>query len=175
MQLLTAFAAVFLSVALCHVFKSLASPAHLHRRIVMEANETVILLAEDDVLVRNLVQLMLSKEGYVVLASKDGQEAREICDKFADPINLLLTDVNMPRMNGPELAQMVQECRPETRIMIMSGQTATTILEKNMPHAFLRKPFMPPTLLQCVQRVLTSSFRGICHESDVLNWPVTSD
>ena len=141
----------------------------------METNETVILLAEDDVLVRNLILLMLSKEGYTVLAANDGQEAREICDKFADQIHLLLTDVNMPRMNGQELAELVQECRPETKIMIMSGQTTTTILEKNMPHTFLRKPFMPPTLLQCVQRVLTSSFRGICHESDVLKWADKSD
>ena len=140
----------------------------------MVANETVILLAEDDVLVRNLILLMLSKEGYAVLSANDGQEAREICDKFADQIHLLLTDVNMPRMEGSELAERLRECRPETKIMIMSGQT-TAILEKNMPHAFLRKPFMPPTLLQCVQRVLTSSFRGICHESDVLNWPATSD
>jgi two-component system, cell cycle sensor histidine kinase and response regulator CckA len=144
-------------------------------RRVMDANETVILLAEDDVLVRNLVQLGLSNEGYAVLAANDGQEAREICDKFADPIHLLLTDVNMPRMEGSELAERVRECRPETKIMVMSGQTTTTILEENMPHAFLRKPFMPPTLLQCVRRVLTSSFRGICHESDVLSWPDTSD
>ena len=141
----------------------------------MKANETLILLAEDDVLVRSLILLVLSKEGYAVLAANDGQEAQEICDKFADPIDLLLTDVNMPRMEGPELVERVRECRPETKIMIMSGQTTTTILEKNMPHAFLRKPFMPPTLLQCVRRVLTSSFRGICHESDVLKWADKSD
>jgi CheY-like chemotaxis protein len=141
----------------------------------MGANETVILLAEDEPLVRNLVQLVLSNEGYAVLAANDGQEAREICDKFADQIHLLLTDVNMPRMEDLELAERLRECRPETKIMIMSGQTTTAILEENMPHAFLRKPFMPPTLLQCVRRVLTSSFRGICHESDVLKWADKSD
>jgi two-component system, cell cycle sensor histidine kinase and response regulator CckA len=142
---------------------------------VVEANETVILLAEDDVLVRNLVQSMLSKEGYSVLAAKDGQEADEICERFAGPIHSLLTDVNMPRMTGPELAEKVRAHRPGAKIMIMSGQTTTAILEENMPHGFLRKPFIPPALLQCVQRVLTSSFSGICHESDVLNWPVPSD
>src|SRR5262245_44575131 len=101
----------------------------------METNETVILLAEDEGVVRNLVRLMLSKEGYAVLTANDGQEALEICAKFADPIHLLLTDVNMPRMNGMELAERVREHRPETKIVIMSGQTTTTILEKNTPDA----------------------------------------
>ena len=58
----------------------------------MEANETVILLAEDEAVVRNLVRLMLSKEGYAVLTANDGQEALELCEKFKDPIHLLLTD-----------------------------------------------------------------------------------
>jgi len=134
----------------------------------MTPNETVILVAEDEAVVRNLVRLMLSKEGYAVLTAKDGQEALELCEKFADPIHLLLTEVVMPRMTGLELAERVREQRPETKIMVMSGQTATTILEKNTPDAFLSKPFVPPTLLQCVQRVLTSSFRGVCNESDLL-------
>jgi DNA-binding NtrC family response regulator len=75
-------------------------------------------------------------------------------------------------MTGPELAEKVRAHRPGSKIMIMSGQTTTAILEENMHLAFLRKPFIPPTLLQCVQKVLTSSFWGICHESEVLNWPV---
>src|SRR5215471_8756227 len=134
----------------------------------MEVKETVILLAEDEAVVRNLVRLMLEKEGYDLLAANDGQEALEICEKFTDPIHLLLTDVQIPRMNGLELAERVREKGPEIKVMIMSGQMTTTILEKNTPDAFLKKPFIPPTLLQCVQRVLTSAFRGICHESDVL-------
>ena len=134
----------------------------------MEANETVILLDEDEAVVRNLVRLMLSKEGYAVLTANDGQEALELCEKFKDPIHLLLTDMQMPRMNGLELAERIREQRPEIKIMIMSGQTASTILEENTPDAFLGKPFIPPTLLRCVQRVLKSSFRGVCHESDLL-------
>jgi two-component system cell cycle sensor histidine kinase/response regulator CckA len=134
----------------------------------MEPKETVILVAEDEPVVRNLVQLMLSKEGYAVLTANDGQEALEICEKFTDVIHLLLTDVNMPRMDGLQLAETVREQRPETRIMIMSGETAATILKENSPDAFLRKPFIPPTLLKCVQRVLESAFKGVCHESELL-------
>ena len=123
----------------------------------MEVKETVILLAEDEVVVRNLVRLVLEKEGYALLTANDGQEALEISEKFADPIHLLLTDVQMPRMNGLELAERVREQRPEIKVMMMSGETTTTILEKNTPDAFLKEPFIPPTLLQWVQRVLTTT------------------
>jgi two-component system alkaline phosphatase synthesis response regulator PhoP len=64
----------------------------------MEPKKTVILLAEDDPVVRNLVSLMLSKEGYSVLTANDGREAFEICRRFKDPIHLLLTDKTMPQM-----------------------------------------------------------------------------
>ena len=128
----------------------------------------VVLLAEDDAMVRNLVALMLSKEGYAVLAANDGQEAFEICRRFKNPIDLLLTDKTMPRMSGLELAESVLKKRSEIKIMIMSGETANTILDKNTPDAFLPKPFMPPTLLTCVRRLLASEFKGICQESDLL-------
>jgi CheY-like chemotaxis protein len=134
----------------------------------MNPKETVILVAEDEPVVRNLVRLMLSKEGYAVLTANDGQEALELCETFADPIHLLLTDVKMPRMNGLQLAEKVREQRPDTKIMIMSAETAETILRENAPDAFLRKPFVPPTLLQCVERVLTTEFKGICHEAALL-------
>jgi CheY-like chemotaxis protein len=135
---------------------------------IMEPKDTVILVAEDEAVVRNLVQLMLSKEGYAVLTANDGGEALEICESFKDPIHLLLTDMNMPRMNGLELAETVRKQRPEMKIMIMSGETAATILRENTPDAFLKKPFIPPTLLKCVQWVLTSEFKGVCHESALL-------
>src|SRR5215831_7789923 len=78
----------------------------------MELKQTVILLAEDEAVVRNLVRLMLEKEGYALLTANDGQEALEISEKFADPIHLLLTEVQMPQMNGLELAERVREQRP---------------------------------------------------------------
>src|SRR5215472_9939254 len=117
----------------------------------MEANKTVILLAEDDATVRNLVALMLFKEGYAVLAANDGQEALDICRQFKDPIHLLLSDKTMPRMTGAELAEQVLKKRSEIKILLMSGETPDAILNQNTPDAFLRKPFMPPTLLKCVQ------------------------
>jgi CheY-like chemotaxis protein len=134
----------------------------------MEPKETVILVAEDEPVVRNLVRLMLSKQGYAVLTAKDGQEALEVCEKFKDPIHLLLTDVKMPRMNGLQLAKRVREQRPEIKVLIMSAETADTILRENSPDAFLRKPFIPPTLLKCVKRVLAHAFTGVCQDAELV-------
>ena len=134
----------------------------------MEPREIIILLAEDDPAVRNLVRLMLSKEGYSVLTANDAQEALEICAKFKDPIHLLLTDVTMPGMNGLELAESILKKRSEIKIMIMSGATGETIPNENTPYAFLPKPFVSPMLVRCVQRLLNSSFKGNCYESDLI-------
>ena len=129
----------------------------------MEPSE-VILLAEDEALVRNLIQLMLTKEGYAVLAANDGQEALELSKAFKDPIDLLLTDVRMPRMDGITLKELVRAERPGIKVIVMSGETANVIAIENTPDAFLRKPFVPPTLLKCVQRVLAESYSGVCDE-----------
>jgi CheY-like chemotaxis protein len=129
-----------------------------------QPRDTVILLAEDEALVRNLIQLMLVKEGYAVLAASDGQEALEILEKFTDSIHLLVTDVRMPRLDGWSLAEMVRKQRPDTKVIVISGETATQIATENPADAFLRKPFIPPTLLQCIQRVLSSGFKGVCDE-----------
>jgi two-component system cell cycle sensor histidine kinase/response regulator CckA len=135
-----------------------------HEEMERQPKETVILLAEDETLVRNLIQLMLVREGYAVLAASDGQEALEVLEKFTDPIHLVVTDVRMPRLDGWSLAELVRKQRPETKVIVISGETATTIATENPADAFLRKPFIPPTFLECIQRVLNSGFRGVCDE-----------
>jgi two-component system cell cycle sensor histidine kinase/response regulator CckA len=105
---------------------------------------------------------MLAKEGYVLLLASDGQEALELCQTFKAPIHLLVTDVRMPRLDGLTLAERVRGQRPDIKAIVMSGGTATIIRGRNMLDAFLRKPFIPPTLLQCVQQVLNGSFQGVC-------------
>jgi CheY-like chemotaxis protein len=84
-------------------------------------DETVILVAEDDPVVRNLVTVMLESEGYAVLAANDGQEALELCESFKHPIHLLLTDVRMPGMDGLTLAERARVQRPDIKIILMSG------------------------------------------------------
>ncbi len=132
--------------------------------VVSNPDETVILLAEDDPIVRNLISTLLTQERYAVLAANDGQEAWEIFEAYTDPIHLLLTDIMMPRMNGWDLVARVRERRPDLKVVAMSGYTVDLIRAENRPDAFLRKPFIPPTLLKCVQRVLASPEPVDCEE-----------
>jgi len=70
----------------------------------------------------------------------------------------------MPRMDGITLKERVRAQRPEIKVIVMSGETANIIAIENTPDAFLRKPFIPPTLLKCVQRVLAEAYSGVCEE-----------
>ena len=126
--------------------------------------ETVILLAEDDPVVRNLIYTMLLQAGYAILAANDGQEALELCRAYTDPIHLLLTDYAMPRLDGLTLIERVRKLRPEMRVIVMSGDTTDIIRTQNRPDAFLPKPFKPPTLLKCVQKVLQGATQIQCDE-----------
>jgi two-component system cell cycle sensor histidine kinase/response regulator CckA len=122
-----------------------------------DPSQTVILLAEDEPVVRNLVGTMLSQSGYAVLTANDGAEALTICNAFTDEIHLLLTDVSMPLVDGLKAAAAIRSRRPGIKVIVMSGNTLETIQSTNRPDAFLRKPFVPPTLLECVQKVLASN------------------
>jgi CheY-like chemotaxis protein len=126
----------------------------------MEPRETVILLAEDDAAVRNLVALMLSKEGYVVLAANDGQEALDICRQCKDSIHLLLTDVTMPRMAGVELAEQVQKKRSEIKILIMSGETADMVLNQKLTRRISAKALHAAHAAQMRAAAIRLRFQG---------------
>jgi CheY-like chemotaxis protein len=121
---------------------------------VHDPSSTVILLAEDDVIIRNLVRTMLTKQGYPVLTAADGVEAMEVCKEFSDAIHMLITNVTMPRMDGLTLSMKVREARADIKIIVMSGQTNADILYGNRLDAFLRKPFAPATLLKTVQDLM---------------------
>src|SRR5262249_37585350 len=85
-------------------------------------SETV-LLVEDDADVRELTREILEMAGYTVLGRGPGDEALRPCRDSARPIALLLTDVVMPQMSGPELARRILELRPRTKVVYMSGYT----------------------------------------------------
>jgi two-component system, cell cycle sensor histidine kinase and response regulator CckA len=116
-----------------------------------------ILLVEDEPGVRAIARKTLLRKGYEILEAASGEEAIEMSRDHAGPIQLLLTDVIMPGMNGRELATVIMAERSEVRTLFMSGYTADAIsgygaLEDGI--AFLQKPFAPAELLRKVHSVL---------------------
>ena len=119
-------------------------------------NETV-LLVEDEEAVRLLASRVLTAQGYVVLEARNGQEALALLDRLEGPIDLLLTDVVMPEMSGPELVDHVSRSRPEVGIVYMSGYAEGDKLQfsvRNSPYPFLQKPFSPESLALRVREAL---------------------
>jgi PAS domain S-box-containing protein len=116
-----------------------------------------ILLAEDEEAVRSLTAMILERSGYRVIAAADGIAALEAAAAHDGPIDLLLTDVIMPRLNGRELATRFAERHPSARVLFMSGYagdslSAQGVLDSSV--AFLAKPFLPAELARTVREVL---------------------
>ena len=114
-----------------------------------------ILLVEDEASVRNLAQRLLEQSGYRVLPATDGSEALSLCAAHGEHIDLMVTDVVMPRMRGGELAARVALIRPGLRVLFMSGYTDNSIDPSiSRSGAFLQKPFTLEQLLGAVRSAL---------------------
>jgi two-component system cell cycle sensor histidine kinase/response regulator CckA len=116
-----------------------------------------ILVVEDDPSVRGLVQEALRLSGYEVLVARHGIEALLTGAKHPGTIHLLLTDVAMPQMSGPEVAEKLTVVRPEIKVLYMSGYPDHPVFEQGgikRDTAFLQKPFTPNLLTQKVREVL---------------------
>jgi two-component system, cell cycle sensor histidine kinase and response regulator CckA len=122
-----------------------------------------ILVVEDDPSVRGLVQEALRVSGYEVLVARHGIEALLTGAKHMGPIHLLLTDVAMPQMSGPEVAEKLAGVRPDIKVLYMSGYPDHPVFEQGgvkRDTAFLHKPFTPTVLTQKVREVLDGTKAG---------------
>jgi CheY-like chemotaxis protein len=119
-----------------------------------------ILLAEDDDGVRALAELILSRYGYTVLPARDGEDALRIADQHAGPIDLLVTDIVMPRMRGTELAEKLTSRRPDTGVLYMSGYADASALGEVDAAAIVPKPFTEETLAGLVRETLADLRRS---------------
>ena len=116
-----------------------------------------ILLVEDESAVRELMTRTLTQFGYTILEATNGQQAIAVAERHNGPIHLLLTDVVMPQMNGPHLAQHLVGEHPNLKVLFVSGFPQTAALSGaalNSHTAFLPKPFTAATLAAAVQSCL---------------------
>jgi signal transduction histidine kinase len=133
----------------------LASTVHAKQWTAQTPART-ILLAEDDSIVRELLSSYLGDLGFNLIVAVDGQEAIEAADKYAGHIDLLLSDVRMPRLDGMALVQLMSVSRPETKALLMSGyigDSAKFTRETRSTVSFIEKPFLPPSLLEKVNQL----------------------
>jgi CheY-like chemotaxis protein len=116
-----------------------------------------ILLVEDEPAVRGLASRILEKQGYRVLSAQHGREAMDIASSETGKIDLVLTDVVMPGMNGRGLVERLAGIRPTMKSLYMSGYTDDDIIRRGFiepSKSFLQKPFTSEALLQTVRKVL---------------------
>jgi two-component system cell cycle sensor histidine kinase/response regulator CckA len=118
-----------------------------------------VLVAEDEEGVRGVVTRILSRNGYTVLPAPSGSKALDIFNRQTDEIDVVLTDVIMPGMSGKELADRVEELRPGTPILYMSGYEDRTISQRGVlkGKGYVRKPFTATELLREIERALEAS------------------
>jgi two-component system cell cycle sensor histidine kinase/response regulator CckA len=120
-----------------------------------------ILVVDDDPGVLALVAKILGDADFRVLTARDGAEAVALAGKTADRIDLLLSDVDMPLMTGPDLGEHLKKARPDMHVMLMSGGGAAgNLLVLNYGWAFIQKPFLPVKLVRMVTEVLHSRNRS---------------
>jgi DNA-binding response OmpR family regulator len=110
-------------------------------------------------MVRNLVTLLMQGEGYFVLAAADGHEGLELSRKYSGKIDLLITDLDMPRLNGTDLCARLMEERPGIKVLVMSGAEMEEIVSTNVNLPFLPKPFDGQMLKARVRELLAAPVR----------------
>jgi PAS domain S-box-containing protein len=124
--------------------------------------ETVLVVEDQDQL-RKIVVRVLQGRGYKALGAAGPQEALALSASYAGPIHLLLTDVVMPGMTGPELASRLKPLRPSMEVIFMSGYSERALLDRQLMESagrYLPKPFSPEALAIRVRDVLSSSRRA---------------
>jgi signal transduction histidine kinase/ActR/RegA family two-component response regulator len=120
-------------------------------------NFETILVVEDEEIVRDLVCAVLEEQGYNVLCAADGLKALQSARNFDGTIHLLVTDVIMPHMNGPELAAKLSRLRPAMKVLYVSGYSDNDVGDHGVLHPqfeLLQKPFTPQTLARKIRDVI---------------------
>jgi DNA-binding response OmpR family regulator len=121
--------------------------------MALATKRRVVLLADDDVLVRNLIRRSLEAAGFLVLVAADGTEALALSETCPERIDVLLTDVDVAGIDGISLAEQIRLARKDTLVLLMSAGT-THAIPNRMP--FISKPFSLTELVAKIEQVLAS-------------------
>jgi CheY-like chemotaxis protein len=116
-----------------------------------------ILVVEDELVVRRMTVKALRAQGYRVIEASDGVEALDIAMDLGPELDLVISDVIMPRVSGPELVKRLAPVAPRARRLLVSGHAESTVLPArldNLGATFLPKPFTPERLARKVREVL---------------------
>ena len=119
--------------------------------------DEIVLIAEDEPSVSNFMARILKKQGYNVLQAPNGEEALQISNNHDGPIDLLLTDIVMPKMGGLQLAELFRVSRPASKVLYTSGYTDENMISKNVKDfstSFIQKPFTVSSLVCKVREIL---------------------
>ena len=144
-----------------------AAPVGVDADVLVTATEVtgkqlhrVVLIAEDEPLVRTLAARTLEREGYQVVIAEDGRAALDMLDSRAVRPDLLITDVVMPRLNGRQLSEAVGERWPGLPVLFISGHLGSdTVVQRLVPPgaSFLQKPFTPEALARAVGELIVET------------------
>jgi CheY-like chemotaxis protein len=123
---------------------------------IRKGTET-ILLVEDYLALRKMIRIGLERNGYTVISAESGVDALNIAHSYPEPIHLLVTDVIMPEMDGPSLAERIAQQRPGIAVLYMSGHTDELLGEHGVLSskvAFIKKPFDVPCLMAKIRQAM---------------------
>lgn len=132
-------------------------PCTSSQRALARRGAETILVVEDDEFVREIISEVLNNCGYEVMIATRGMEAIQLVEQHRGPIHLLLTDVVLPQMSGPQIAERVTAIRPEIRVLFMSGYPEEAIVHRRVLDpgtAFVHKPFTSGALAREVRAML---------------------
>jgi len=118
----------------------------------MNNGKRTVLVVDDDPQILRLVEAMLKPRRVNVLSTALPGEALEICAR--EPVDLLISDVRMPEMDGRKLAERVLALRPEASVLLISGHAQESSVSKTARVRFLRKPFFPSELTEQLRKLL---------------------
>jgi CheY-like chemotaxis protein len=148
-------------IYLPRVEESPSAPVSIEAPAALRGVETILLI-EDEEQVRRVAADILTPHGYRVLAARSPEDAERICAAHPDPIELLLSDVVMPQMDGPQLARRIRARRPGIRVLFMSGYTDDAMVHRGLLEAgaaFVQKPLTPLSLSRKVRGILDAPWK----------------